>query len=65
MQSVEKEIQTKPVFEMAVDKEEVCRFIEREITKKQGEITELENREKYFLTQFASYWAPAEQEEIA
>lgn len=50
---------------MSIDKEEVCRFIEKEIAKKQSEITELENRQKYFLAQFASYWAPAVQEEVA
>lgn len=45
----------------ALDKNQFCSFIDREITKKQEEIKELECRKQFFLDKFAAYWQPIEQ----
>jgi hypothetical protein len=47
----------------AVDKNEVMAKIDREIQKKEAEITELQNRKNYFLDKFQAYWTPVQAEE--
>lgn len=51
----------------AIDREEVCKFIDREIAKHEQAIMELNNRRDYFLSKFATYWEPvkAMEQEIA
>lgn len=45
----------------ALDKNDFTAKIDREITKKEGEIKELEARKSYFLEKFKCYWQPIEQ----
>lgn len=49
----------------SIDKQQVLDYINREISKRENEITELENRRAYFLAQFSSYWTPADKSETA
>jgi hypothetical protein len=44
----------------ALDKEEFLRIIDRKITAKQAEIKELEDRQKFFLDKFQTYWTPVD-----
>lgn len=49
----------------AVDKQQVLDFIDREITKRDTEIMELQNRKQYFLKKFNSYWESADQSSVS
>lgn len=46
-----------------VQKEDVCAFIDKEIAKKRAEITDLEDRKRFFLSKFQTYWEPVTQQE--
>jgi hypothetical protein len=45
----------------ALDKNDFVARIDREIAKKEGEITDLIARKSYFLLKFKCYWEPIEQ----
>lgn len=45
----------------ALDKTDFVSKVDREITKKEGEIAELIARKSYFLAKFKCYWEPIEQ----
>lgn len=45
----------------ALDKNDFIKLCDVEITKKQNEITEIENRKAFFLAKFNCYWKPIEQ----
>jgi hypothetical protein len=49
----------------AIDREQVCGFIGREIVKHEQAIRELNARREYFLSKFASYWERAEKNQPA
>ena len=51
--------------EHALDKNDVCAKIDREIAKKESEIQELRDRKSYFLDKFATYWTPVKPDETA
>ena len=41
-----------------LDKEEMLRYFEREVAKKEGEIADLDEKRNYFLRKFQAYWEP-------
>lgn len=45
----------------ALDKNDFVSKVDREITKKESEIVELNARKAYFLAKFKCYWEPIEQ----
>lgn len=49
----------------SLDKDEALRFFEVEIEKKQGELKDLEDRRRYFLEKFSSWWNPTVPLEVS
>ena len=45
----------------ALDKNDFIAKVDRDIAKKQNEITELNNRKSFFLSKFKAYWEPMER----